>query len=183
MLACLECSLYLRSVFHTRFDGQYFSKTFLLWTRSSSNAEAFLKYILNRISLHKQFLCLARRNYSVKPRWGRDRCPLAVLGLDNLPAESTISRSSSKSNLGGVALQGRCALFRFNGGKVRGRLLNSNILLLSSEKLDILLCRVGGGDEERSEVLVQELESSKLDPSLVSLFCRLKPNSIRFWTL
>lgn len=117
-------------------------------------------------------------NYSVKPLCGRDLCPRADIGLDNLLAQS-ISPSSSKSIFGGVGLNGRCVLLRLSGGKVRGRLLNSNIFP-SSEKLEILLCRVGGGDVERSEPLAQELESSKLDPSLVSLFCRLNPNSIRF---
>lgn len=117
----------------------------------------------------------------MNPLCGRDLCPRADIGLDNL-LEQLISRSSSKSNFGGVGLKDRWVLLRLSGGRVRGRLLNSNILL-SSEELElilILLCRVGGGEVERSDPLAQELESSKLDPSLVSLFCRLKPHSIRF---
>lgn len=104
---------------------------------------------------------------------------MADMGLDNLLAQ-LISLSSSKSNLGGVGRQGRCVLLRFKGGRVRGRLLNSNIFPPSSEKLETLLCREGGGEVERSDELAQELESSKLDPSLVTLFWRLKPISIRF---
>lgn len=107
----------------------------------------------------------------MNPLCGRDRCPRADNGLDKVP-EQLISRSSSKSCLGGVGRAGRWLLFRLSGGRVRGRLLYSNILP-SSEKLElilILLCRVGGGDVERSEPLAHELESSKLDASLVSLF-------------
>lgn len=123
-------------------------------------------------------------NYNVKPLCGRDRCPRADIGLDKVP-ERLISRSSSKSILGGVGRAGLWLLFRWSGGRVCGLLLYSNILP-SSEKLElilILLCRVGGGEVERSEPLAHELESSKLDASLVSLFFLLRPHSILFWTL
>lgn len=123
-------------------------------------------------------------NYNVKFFCGCDCCFCVDIGFDKV-LEWFIFCFLLKLILGGVGWVGLWFLFWWSGGRVCGLLLYLNILLLFEkfELILILLCCVGGGEVERLELFVYELELLKLDVLFVSFFFFFRLYLIFFWML